>query len=150
MLKMVQNCSKLFKSTYTCPQKSAQNCSKYLPTKSAQNCSKLLKKYLYLPKKSAQNCSKLLKKYLYLPKKSAQNCSKLLKIAQNGSKWLKIAQKCSKCLKMSQNAILRNFEVILRHFETYWDILGDRINTMHDNNVVRSITLYGVQVMIRR
>ena len=82
------NCSNLFKSTYTCPQKSAQNCSSLLkstyicqkkcsklfkstytcPQKSSQNCSK------YLPTKSAQNCSKLLKKYLYLPKK-------LLKIA---------------------------------------------------------------------
>ena len=40
--KIVQNYSKLFKSTYTCPQKSAQNCSKLL---------KLIEKYLYLPKK---------------------------------------------------------------------------------------------------
>ena len=109
-----QNCSKLFKSTYTCPQKSAQNCSKLL---------KLIEKYLYLPKKNAQNCLK-----------STYTCPKnLLKIAQNCSKWLKMAQNCSKMFKMFQNVSKCHFEKfwgdfetfcdILRHFETFWDIL---------------------------
>ena len=137
LLKIAPNCSNLFKRTYIRPKKIAKKCSKWF--KIAQNCLKVLipahKNLLKIAQntcpqnllKIAQNCSKVLKKYLYLPKKSAQNCLKstytcpknLLKIAQNGSKWLKIAQKCSKCLKMSQNAILRNFEMILRHFETF-------------------------------
>ena len=50
-LKIDQNC---LNNTYTCPQKSAQNCSN------------LFKSTYICPKKNAQKCSK--------------NCSKLLKI----------------------------------------------------------------------
>ena len=134
LVSISQNWSKLFiNNTYTCPKKSTQNCSKVL--KSTYTC----------PKKSAQDCPKLLKKYLYAQK----ICSKLLKIAQHGSKWLKNAQKCSKCLTMKMPfwENLRWIWDILRQIETYWDILGDRINTMHDNNAIK---LHGVQVMIRR
>ena len=102
----------LFKYTNCWPNKFR---SKSL--KIAQNRSKLLK--------IAQNQLKLSQNVSYLPQKSAQNCSKLLKIAQNQ-------------LKMSQNVskwVLRKIELILRHFETFWDILG-QIETFWSKLVV--------------
>ena len=97
-------------------------------TNSAQNCSKLLK--------INSKCLKMSHTCPKNPLKIAQNCSKS---TQNVSKCLIPAPKIrSKLLKIAQNVskwVLRKIELILRHFETFWDILG-QIETFWSKLVV--------------